>query len=63
MRWLGVQINWHEQDGQNLIEYMLLLGFLVALVISAMNVYTGPLGALYELITSTFSSLLSGSAM
>ena len=53
----SLQQFWHNEEGQGLLEYMLLVSTMVALVVSVMSLYTGWLGGLYLLIQTTFNAL------
>ena len=51
----GLQCWWRNEQGQSMVEYLLLLAVIIVIVISAINLYTGPLGELYTLIQTTFT--------
>ena len=51
-----------QEEGQAMLEYMLLLSLLVALVIASMNIYTGPIGATYAEIKNGLDMVMGGAA-
>lgn len=48
---------WQQEKGQMTVEYLLLVSMLVGVVIAAFNLYTGPLGEIFETIDSVFNTL------
>ena len=57
-----VQTLCRHEEGQMLVEYLLLLSMLVALVLVTINLYVGPLGEIYAEINQTFGELFGGAA-
>ncbi len=46
-----------DETGQGIAEYLLLVSMVVALVLVTMNLYIGPVSALYAMIQDVFESL------
>lgn len=51
------------EEGQGLSEYVLLVSLMVALVVSAMSLYTSPLATFYDSVLSTFELVLKGATL
>lgn len=54
---------WRNEEGQGVVEYVLLLSMLVGLVLAAMGAFTGPLGNHYATILSSFTEILHQPAL
>lgn len=49
-----------QEEGQILVEYLLLLSMLVVVVLVAFSIYAGPLGSIYTSIEEAFGSITTG---
>ncbi len=53
---------WSQEDGQDMVEYALLLSFIVVCALAVMTSARGQLTAVWSTINSSFSSAIAGSS-
>lgn len=47
----------HNEQGQAMVEYILVVATLIAIILSTLPLYSGPLSELYRLIYVTFEAI------